>query len=518
MAWSGFAPRPPALALLVVAGLAPAAPAAAQRLPTETPALTSQLEQWYRAARRSAPGAWGVAIANQDGFLVWGVEPTRPLIPASTVKLFTTGFARSVLGGDARQQTRVVGAGHVDSTTGTWIGSWSLELNGDPTFERPGRVGPSLADLARQLRDRGVRQLVGPLAITSTSGVPGAEFPSVWANRHRGRSFAPLIGELTLNENLLRFAIAPGSKVGTRAALVGEAPSGVGELVTVKAKTVSGRRSRLRYQAAPGGRYVVSGTIGIRSRTRWFTTNVSDPRVLLEASWSRALAGAGIDWKRASGLAAPSAATTNTVLAEVSSQPFDSIAAEVNSRSLNIGAELMLRWAGGQDQRAAAERLTAHVQQITGDFTSVRLVDGSGLSGDDRASPMAFVSYLARFPLSPGGRNFPQLLPANGSGTLRKLANGLPGAGVVRAKTGTLGNAATLAGYLGHPDGVLLISLMYNGSRVHTARQHQWKLFRMLGAQGVVIPGDSIAVETLGGQSSEPPDSLTIPPLPPVER
>ncbi len=515
MALPGFRPR--ALgSLILAAGLVPAASSVAQRLPTETPVLTSQLEQWYRAARRRAPGEWGVAIANQDGFLVWGVEPTRAMIPASTVKLFTTGFARSVLGGDARQQTRVVGVGHVDSTTGAWIGSWSLELNGDPTFERPGRVGPSLGDLARQLRAQGIRQLVGPLAITSTAGVPGAEFPSVWANRHKGRPFAPLVGELTLNENILRFAIAPGNKLGARAALVGEAPTGAGELITVKAKTVSGRRSRLRYQAAAGGRYVVTGTIGIRSRTRWFTTNVSDPRVLLEASWSRALAQAGIEWQRASGLSSPVATTTKTVLAQVSSQPFDSIAMEVNTRSLNIGAELMLRWAGGQDQETAAERLTAHVQQITGDFTSVRLVDGSGLSSEDRASPMAFVSYLARFPLSPGGRNFPQLLPANGSGTLRKLANGLPGAGVVRAKTGTLGNAATLAGYLGHPDGVLLISLMYNGSRVHTARQHQWKLFRMLGAQGVVLPGDSIAVESnLGGVPSEPADSLANPPPPP---
>jgi D-alanyl-D-alanine carboxypeptidase len=131
---------------------------------------------------------------------------------------------------------------------------------------------------------------------------------------------------------------------------------------------------------------------------------------------------------------------------------------------------------------------------------------------------MAFVSYLARFPLSPGGRNFPQLLPANGSGTLRKLANGLPTAGVVRAKTGTLGNAATLAGYLGHQDGVLLVSLMYNGSRVYAARQHQWKLFRMLGAQGVVIPGDSVAVvEALGGDALELPDTLPTPPLPPIE-
>jgi hypothetical protein len=116
------------------------------------------------------------------------------------------------------------------------------------------------------------------------------------------------------------------------------------------------------------------------------------------------------------------------------------------------------------------------------------------------------------------------LLPANGTGTLRKLAKGLPGPGVVRAKTGTLGDVATLAGYLGRPEGVLIISLMYNGPSVHAARQQQWKLFRLLGAQGVIIPGDSLDIAgQLGGDDREPPavpptpaDSNPPPPPPPA--
>ncbi len=426
------------------------------------------------------------------------------MIPASTVKLFTTGYARSVLGGDARKRTRVLGLGHVDEGTGTWMGTWALELNGDPTLERSARGGPSLEDLALKLHEKGIRHLVGPLVVVTASGSVGASYPAAWSPRHRGRIFAPLIGQLTLNENVLSFAVAPGARVGQKAVLVGESPAGVGELVDITAKTSSGRRTRLRYSLVAGGHYLVSGVIGIRAHPRSFSTPVADPRVMLEASWARALRLAGIDWQRASGLAAPTSAAVATTLAEVTSEPFDSIASEVNRRSLNIGAELLLRWAGGEDR--PADRLTSHVQEVTGDFTSVHLVDGSGLSHDDRASPMAFVSYLARFPSSPGGRGFPQLLPANGSGTLRKLAKGLPGPGVVRAKTGTLGDVATLSGYLGRTEGVLLISLMYNGPRVWAARQEQWKLFRLLGAQGVILPIDSMdAIGQLGGENREPP-------------
>lgn len=487
-----------ALAALVTA------PAASQsrKVPREL-SLQEQMESWYSRASRAAPGSWGIAIASQDGQLLWGVEPTRPMIPASTVKLFTTGFARSILGGDARRHTRVVGVGHPDPTTGTWIGTWSLELNGDPTFERPARGGPSLNELAQQLRVSGVRRLVGPLVVTSAEGQAGASYPETWSPKHRGRLFAPLIGALTLNENLLSFSVAPGSRTGQRPQLVGESPAGVGELVEIRARTVSGRSNRLRYQVQPGGRYVVLGTIGTRARIRWFTSTAPDPRALLEATWARALRQAGIEWQRASSVSAPlTVGAARTILAEVTSESFDSIASEVNRRSVNIGAELLLRWADGTD--SAAQRLTDHVRKITGDYSSVHLVDGSGLSHEDRASPLAFVSYLARFPLSPGGRGFPQLLPMNGSGTLRKLAQGLPGPGVVRAKTGTLGNAATLTGYLGRVEGVLLLSIMYNGPNVWAARQQQWKLFRLLGAEGVTIPDDSaIAGEQLGGDNGE---------------
>ena len=431
-------------------------------------ALTEQLNGWFARASRAAPGEWGIAVATQDGQLIWGVQPTRPMIPASTVKLFTTGYARSVLGGDARKRTRVLGVGHVDEASGTWMGTWALELNGDPTLERSARGGPSLEDLALRLHQAGVRHLVGPLVVVTASGWAGAAYPAAWSPRHRGRIFAPLIGQLTLNENVLSFSIAPAPRVGQKAVLVRESPAGVGELVDITAKTSSGKRTKLRYSLVAGGHYLVSGVIGIRARARSFSTPVADPRVMLEASWARALRLAGIDWQRASGIAPTTAATAPTTLAEVSSEPFDSIASEINRRSLNIGAELLLRWAGGQDH--PADRLTSHVQEITGDFSSIHLVDGSGLSHDDRASPMAFVSYLARFPASPGGRGFPQLLPTNGTGTLRKLARGLPGPGVVRAKTGTLGDVATLSGYLGRSEGILLISLMYNGRRVWAAR------------------------------------------------
>src|SRR5690606_17275627 len=247
-----------------------------------------------------------------------------------------------------------------------------------------------------------------------------------------------------------------GPKSGNTARLVSTGPDGLASSVKVTARTRAGRRSRLVLQSTKAGGWLVTGTIGVRAGPQRLVATSREPRKVIEAVWASALQRAGITWTRTKSF--DQDADTPTVLAEITSPTLDSVASEVNTRSLNIGAELMLEWAGGRN--GAAQQLVKHVQDVTGRKSGVHLVDGSGLSHLDRVSPSVFVSYLARFPSTPAGRNFTQLLPANGMGTLRRLNAGFPGAGVVRAKTGTLNNVATVVGYLGRPDGVLLLSLM----------------------------------------------------------
>ncbi len=472
------------LLLTALLAAAAAAPLAAQSAVTP-----EALEEWYTATRRTAPGTWGIVVADQAGEIVWSVNAWEPMTPASTVKVLTTGFARTVLGGDARRATRVIGNGGVDPMTGTWEGSWALELNGDPTLERGGRSGPTLESLAGQLAAIGVRRLIGPLALTTTAGAASASYPAAWDARHRGRYFAPLVGPVTLNENLVAFTVSPGSKVGMEPVITADQPRGASQLVKMQAKTVAGRRSNLAVRRDGSG-WAVTGTIGVTAPARSFSNTAHDPAAVVEAAWSQALGSKGITWSRDIAVfSAPDALRNARVLAEVASQPFDSIAHEINTRSVNIGAELMLLWGGGVDR--ASSRLEQHVKAVTGVAEGVKLVDGSGLSDHDRVAPAVFTRYLANFPRTAAGKDFPLLLPANGSGTLRSLRDGLPGAGVVRAKTGSLNQVATVVGYVGTARGTMLVAAMYHGTRTTAAREAQWQLFRTLGADGIaILPSD----------------------------
>ncbi len=456
------------------------------------------LDAWYRrASERTGRGEWGVAVGTMDGRLLWSLSPGSALIPASTAKLFTTGFARARVGGGSRLVTRVVGDGTLERSSGRWQGTWALDLVGDWTMDRSGRAGPTLRELARRLRARGVRQVEGPLVLTSRSGPASSHYPTVWPADFQGQLYAPPVGPVALHENTISLTYRPGRDTGAPPTLVSAYPDGVERLVRMGATTVSGAGGRLWLTPAADGGWTLNGTIGVRRRPVGFSAVAHDPSRLLTAVWGAALDRAGIRWVMPGGpvvLASPA----TSVLAQVESAPFDTVATEVNRRSLNLGAELMLQWGAGS-QTTGPALVTQHVRQVVGPSARVSLVDGSGLSELNRMSPLTQMLYLARYPQLPGNQRYPLLLPANGTGTLRRLRGGLS-RGVVHAKTGTLDNVATLAGYLGRPDGVLVISLMYNGRRIGPARAAEWELFRLLGAEGVDIRG--VIENQMGGPSA----------------
>ncbi len=89
--------------------------------------------------------------------------------PASVEKFYTTAAVLSKLGPNARLHTIVFGAGHL-GRGGVWHGDLYLKGGGDPSFGDGefNRVwehgyGPTAAQLAGQLRARGIRRVTGRL-------------------------------------------------------------------------------------------------------------------------------------------------------------------------------------------------------------------------------------------------------------------------------------------------------------------------------------------------------------------
>jgi D-alanyl-D-alanine carboxypeptidase/D-alanyl-D-alanine-endopeptidase (penicillin-binding protein 4) len=77
-----------------------------------------------------------------------------------------------------------------------------------------------------------------------------------------------------------------------------------------------------------------------------------------------------------------------------------------------------------------------------------QIVDGSGLSRSDLASPLEIVDVLRKLNGTPTGAIFNAALPTVGvDGTVQTIANGTAAVGRCIAKTGTLDGVTNLAGY-----------------------------------------------------------------------
>ncbi|WP_460741423.1 D-alanyl-D-alanine carboxypeptidase/D-alanyl-D-alanine endopeptidase [Mariniluteicoccus endophyticus] len=166
-----------------------------------------------------------------------------------------------------------------------------------------------------------------------------------------------------------------------------------------------------------------------------------------------------------------------TQVARVESMPLENIVEQVLIHSDNDAAEVLFRHVGRDGGRSGsiADAQTAHreVLQKLGVWTDgMRIVDGSGLSRANLVSPRSLTKavLIAVAPDNQRERSIATGMSVAGvEGTLasRFVEDGTePGRGLVRAKTGTLTEVHSLAGYVRDADGALLVySFIVNGDK-----------------------------------------------------
>ncbi len=143
-------------------------------------------------------------------------------------------------------------------------------------------------------------------------------------------------------------------------------------------------------------------------------------------------------------------------LAQVESDPLSEVVAEMDRESDNFSAEMLLKDVGAEvgDAGTTAAGAAIVVRDLTAaevPLDGVRIVDGSGLSLDDRLTARALAALLVAVWNDPDVRDpFWRSLPVAGvSGTLETRLREGPARGAVRAKTGTTDRASALSGYVG---------------------------------------------------------------------
>lgn len=171
------------------------------------------------------------------------------------------------------------------------------------------------------------------------------------------------------------------------------------------------------------------------------------------------------------------AAQDAKTIAFVPSMPVRELARFINVPSNNFAAEMLFKELGVRYRDAGTTVAGADVVRDTLDDFGVRprIVDGSGLSRNNRATPREVVRLLERMHNQDVATSFRASLAVTGvTGTVKARMRGTAAAGRCQVKTGTLRGVSALAGYCRAAGGRDLgFALLFNRANTFVAKARE---------------------------------------------
>jgi len=406
-------------------------------------------------------GIWGVAIESLERQDTLFARNARTLlVPASTIKLVTVAAAAEAAGWDYTFETTLLAGGPIAG--GAVHGDLLIVGSGDPSFGgRPD--GENAIDAWIQaLRDRGVSRVEG--RIVADDGAADEPKPGfAWSWEDLGFTYGAMPGALNFAENAFRLTVSPGAAPGLHTIV--EIPDDARELPFVNASVTAepGSATLLWPEYRPGeAALTLHGTMAADASPAVLSVSAGNPTLWFARAVRNRLRAAGIDPVGAAvdgdDVADKPDGTTATVLATHRSPPLSAIAEPLLEESINLYAEAVLRLATGPDgprtTDAALDAVRLRLQAWGVPPEEVQIVDGSGLSRRNVITPNALVTLLRRSWDAAGESPWMRALPVAGrEGTLAARMQGTPAEGNARAKSGSMSNIRTLAGYVRTVDG-----------------------------------------------------------------
>jgi D-alanyl-D-alanine carboxypeptidase/D-alanyl-D-alanine-endopeptidase (penicillin-binding protein 4) len=477
-------------------------------------------------ADQAQVGALAVSLDRGDTLLA--LNEDRRLIPGSNAKIFTTSAFLRRFGPDHVFETRIEARGKADRGKGV------VRLEGDLILRPPGTpdvtqiLSPGsrglLDSLATLLRAGGLERFKGTLWIDGTLFAEEPYAPG-WAIEDVAAGYGAETGAVLANGNAATLTATGGPK---RVTFQIEPPETPLTLVTRVAlasggtmpwldldRPASSRRLRVRGSIPRGA--VVKKQVSVPEPDSvaglWLIGAMRRAGIRVDAKVRLVPhADAPVPPNEAERRAAVEAAPADTgwdavrkdrpatVLA-FRSPPAGVLAGVVNALSLNAEAEALLRLldpAPREKRRAAGlAELRRYALEAGIDTLDLSLVDGSGLSPQDLVTPRALVSWLtahARDSVLAGPFRLGLAEPGV-TGTLKHRFAGLDARADLRAKTGTLTNVSSLAGYVTDAAGERVVfAVITNGNRATATAAKQMEervvgvLARYSGRAGAVSP------------------------------
>jgi D-alanyl-D-alanine carboxypeptidase/D-alanyl-D-alanine-endopeptidase (penicillin-binding protein 4) len=483
---------------------------------------------------------WGIMVTSMDGAPIYSLNEGQFFQPASNTKLFTTAAAMALLGEGTTYETRVVAKGTfdgVDKLTGdlVLVGEGDANLSGrDIPYVAPGLKPKSampapdalryLEGLADQVAKSGLKVVNGDVVGDDTL-FPWEPYAQDWSIDDTVWGYGAPVSALTINDNQIRVTVTPGRAVGEPATVMIDPTVPYYRLEVSVTTGVRKSGSSVEMERALGSKVLrIYGSIGVDSQPDVEEVAIHDPaeygavalkgmleeRGVVVTGVARAshvlpneageflktthepltVETRGVGQSVGSGCSecARPLAGDERVLASHRSVTLAEDVVVTNKVSQNLHAELMLHHLGlthGLDGSTAqgARVIRAFLEKAGVDKDDFVFFDGSGLSGHDLVTPRATARLLLYASTQPWFVDWKRSLPVGGQdGSLLERFPKAPVKDHVFAKTGTLGEARALSGYLEGVSGRTVIFSIMVGNYMPQTKVDREVMDKIVGA------------------------------------
>lgn len=410
---------------------------------------------------------WSIcAIDLVTGDTLAAFQPRQQLPGASITKLISSAASLAYLGPAHCANTRLVIEGKINAN-GVLDGNIRIVGGGDISlgskyFLNAGAELQFLKDWVAILKQNGIQQITGNI-IADTKEFGVISHPLGWEQADMGCYYGSGAYGLNFYDNLLKVYMETGA-VGTQARLKNTYPHDKHYMLKSEAKAadISYDNSYILGKPYQDVR-TIKGRLPAHQSSFEIKASMSDPERLLAEVFFDAIKTAGI---RIDGSALTARTATPVQLNEKlekrtihtqQGKTLSEIIFWTNHRSVNHFAEANLLQLGFQRFGSGTYENSLIVLDsilMSWGVGPCRIVDGSGLSRQNRMSSAQFVQLLKKQTTATYFNDFYKSLPVAGvSGTVASLCKGQAGDGKVHAKSGTLTGVKSFAGYVDSKSG-----------------------------------------------------------------
>lgn len=441
-------------------------------------------------------------VSLEDEETLYELNSEKLLVPASNLKSITAAAALEKLRVNYRFKTEIYASDGMEN--GIVKGDLIVKGFGDPTlttrgFPQPYSYDPSLRrfvnhleDIVKALRKLGLKRIYGNIVADDTF-FDHERYCQTWSIEDQRWYYAPRISGLSINENLIALVVKARGKVGEKAKVSTipktKYPSVVNQALTVPETTkpsITVEKPWLKDEIT------IKGTI--RSGTKWeFKENeewvtVENPCLYTASVFKEHLeqarihVGGRIEMGKLEDGAQRIMASVSPPLSEIINwmlKESDNFYAEQIIKTL--GAELR----GEGSWNKGVEVINEFLRDTHINY-GCKIVDGSGLSRENRIPPELIIDLLKYMKSRPAGDLFISSLPIAGvDGTIKRRMKGTLAERNLMAKTGYLERVSCLSGYLKTKNKKMIaFSMMFNdfAGKVSRVRAIQDKIGILLAS------------------------------------